>query len=269
MKKQFKRIYVEITNKCSLSCSFCSKLNRELKTMTVDEFKHVIEEIKPFTDYIYLHVKGEPLIHPELEKILEIAAINDIKVNITTNGTNIKRMIELFSKQSCIRQVNISLHALEAITKKDEYLDGIIEIIEYIKKTKKFYLSLRIWIDNKNINNYIKSYLCDKLMLENIDDLGEVIYWSYDEKFDWPSLNDDFFSDKGRCLGAKSHIGILANGDVVPCCLDGDGVIKLGNVFEDSLETILNGQRFKNIIQGFNENKLIEELCQKCKYRRK
>lgn len=268
-KKKFKKIYIEITNKCTLKCSFCSKLNRELRTMSLDEFKHIISEVKNYTDYIYLHVKGEPLIHPELEEILNIAYNNGILVNITTNGTNIIRCLELLRKQNAIRQVNVSLHALEVVNKKEEYLDGVIELIKFVRETKKFYLSLRIWIDNKNVNEYIKTYLCDKLMVENIDELGDNIYWSFDEEFDWPNINDDFFCDKGSCLGTKTHIAILANGDVVPCCLDGDGIIKLGNVFEESLESIFNGKRFLSIQNGFNNNKLVEELCQKCKYRRK
>lgn len=237
--------------------------------MKLDEFKHVINEVKKFTDYIYLHVKGEPLIHPELEEILNIAYNNDITVNITTNGTNIKNMFDLFESQKSIRQVNVSLHALEAVINKEEYLDNVAKLIKFVRETKKFYLSLRIWIDNKNINEYIKSYLCDKLMIESINELGDNVYWSYDKEFIWPNINDDFFCDKGSCLGTKTHIAILVNGDVVPCCLDGDGVIKLGNVFEESLESILNGSRFMSIQNGFNNNKLVEELCQKCKYRRK
>ena len=95
---KFKKIYVEITNKCNLNCSFCSKLKRELKTMSKDEFKHVISEIKPYTDYIYLHLKGEPLIHPDLEDILKIAKENNIIVNITTNGTKLSDTLDIIKK---------------------------------------------------------------------------------------------------------------------------------------------------------------------------
>ena len=267
--KKFKKIYIEITNKCSLKCSFCSKLERELKTMTVSEFEYIINQVKPFTDYIYLHVKGEPLIHPNLKEILDIAYQNNIIVNITTNGTNIGKMLDLFKEQKCIRQINVSLHALEAINNKEEYLNNVVRLIEYVRNTKKFYLSLRIWIDNVDVNKYIKSYLCDKLNVEDINILGENIYWSYDEEFTWPNLNDEFFCDRGSCYGTKTHIAILVNGDVVPCCLDGNGVIKLGNVFEESLESILNGGRYISIRDGFDQNKLVEKLCQKCKYRRK
>ena len=265
---KFKKIYVEITNKCNLNCSFCSKLEREYKDMTIDEFKYVISEIKDYTKYIYLHVKGEPLAHPYFKDIVEIAEANDIKINITTNGTNIPNVLSVLKNSKAIRQINISLHALEAILKKEEYLDKIIEIIKVVEESN-FYLSLRIWIDNEEVNNLIKEYLKEKLNAENLDNIGKGIFWSYDSEFEWPTLENEIVSYTGKCLGTKTHVAILANGDVVPCCLDANGVIKLGNIFETKFSDIINGERFNNMTKGFNNNKLVEELCQKCKYRRK
>ncbi len=266
-KKIFKRIYIEITNKCNLKCSFCSKLEREFKDMSIDEFGQVISEISEYTDYIYLHVKGEPLIHKDFSKILDIANQNKIFVNITTNGVLIDKVKDVLFSENSIRQINISLHALETISEKEKYLDNIVDLIKKVNETKTFYLSLRLWIDNEKLNNYIKDFFKRKLGSDLY--LGENVFWSFDEEFEWPSLTEEKISEKGKCLGTKSHIAILSNGDVVPCCLDGNGIIKLGNIFEDGLNTILNSKRFNDIRQGFNNNILVEELCQKCKYRRK
>jgi len=270
MAKKFKKIYVEITNRCNLSCSFCSKLKRELKDMSVLEFSHVIEEIKDYTDYIYLHVKGEPLIHKDFEKILSIAHENNVFVNITTNGVFLNNVSDiLFNGKNTVRQINVSLHALESIKDKEKYLIQIAELIKKVSQAKAFYLSLRIWIDNEEINTYINDFLCKKLSVDDLSKLGSNVFMCYDKEFEWPSLEGEYLGNKGKCLGTKSHIAILSNGDVVPCCLDGNGVMVLGNVYNDSLKTILNSKRFKDMNQGFNDNKLVEELCQKCKYRRK
>lgn len=268
-KNKFKKIYVEITNRCNLSCSFCSKLKRDLRDMTVSEFEHIMKEIKEYTDYIYLHVKGEPLIHKDFSEILKVAKENNIIVNITTNGVNLSNVMDILFSDNSIRQINLSLHALEVIKDKDRYLDNVVELIKKVNQTKAFYLTLRIWIDNKDVNNYINNYLCEKLQVDNLDKLGNNVFWSFDSEFEWPSLDGEYIGNVGKCLGTKTHIAILSNGDVVPCCLDGNGVMLLGNVYEDSLKTILEGKRFNNINQGFNQNKLVEELCQKCKYRRK
>nr|WP_266096384.1 SPASM domain-containing protein [Aliarcobacter butzleri] len=64
-----------------------------------------------------------------------------------------------------------------------------------------------------------------------------------------------------------SHFGVLSNGDVVPCCLDKDAIINLGNIEDNSLKNILTSKRVKDIQNGFKKDILVEELCQKCEYR--
>ena len=107
--KKFKKIYVEITNICNLNCPFCSKDNNKLKEMTKEEFEYILKKINNYTDYLYLHVKGEPLLHSKLNEIIELCDKYHKKVNITTNGTLLKDNLEIMKK---VRQINISLHSL-------------------------------------------------------------------------------------------------------------------------------------------------------------
>ena len=75
MKKKYKKIYIEITNKCNLNCTFCGEVKRKKEKITLENFEEIIKKINNYTDYIYLHVKGEPLLHPEIDKILEVKII--------------------------------------------------------------------------------------------------------------------------------------------------------------------------------------------------
>ena len=106
----YKRVYIEITNICNLNCSFCPKSDRDKKVMTVPEFENIINKINGYTKHIYLHVKGEPLMHPHLDKIIKIANKNNINVNITTNGRLLKDKLDIINNNK-IRQINISLHS--------------------------------------------------------------------------------------------------------------------------------------------------------------
>lgn len=273
---KFKKIYIEITNFCNKNCSFCSKTNRNLKEMSLEDFYNVINEVKKYTDYIYLHVKGEPLLHSKFDEILNICDLNNIKVNITTNGSLIKKREEILKKHNCIRQMNISIHS---ITNKEEVNDILTSLIS-IRKDNNFYVVYRYWTlpfnykisDNMIMKEIIKYYKFDNNMINKINGednikIDKYTYINKASEFVWPSLQNDYYNEEGYCLGLKSHIAILSDGTVVPCCLDGEGIIKLGNIFEKSLDEILSCKYTIDIINGFKNNKKICELCKHCSFK--
>lgn len=270
----FKKVYLEIGNICNLHCHFCSLDNRKKEFMSVSDFHKIALEVKKVTDYIYLHVKGEPLIHPHFEEILDICTEQNLQVNITTNGTKLAEKLETLKEKTCIRQVNISAHALSEVSfnEREEYLNSLFSLIEYVLQTKAFYLSIRLWIKNEEINNLILNFLNEKLNLEekvtlNTKKILDNVYLSIDEEFVWPSLENDFVSNSGRCYGAINQIAILVNGDVVPCCLDSNGVMVLGNCLKQPLTEILNQKRYIDMRDGFKKGIVKEELCKHCLYR--
>ena len=275
MKKRFKKIYIEITNKCNLNCSFCSRTTKEGKELTIDEFIEIISKIKDYTDYVYLHVQGEPLLHKDLEEFLNICEDNNIKVNITTNGTLINNYVDIFKKSKSLRQINISLHSEN---NKKNYYDEVFSSCK--KLSSNIYISYRIWNLNTlkptkeliNIIDKISEYyeLDDSLKESILKEKSTKIYINTfvdkDNLFEWPDLNNSVDKD-GFCYALKTHIGILSDGTVVPCCLDRDGIINLGNIFKESLDDILNKKITKDIIDGFKNNKAVHPLCKKCNFR--
>lgn len=263
--KKFKKIYIEITNMCNLNCSFCSKDNRQKKELSLSEFENILKKIDKFTDYLYLHVKGEPLLHSNFEKILRLCKKYNKQVNITTNGTLLNKKINDIIN-STVRQVNISMHSLKN--------DDIKEILDCSKilSDNGIYVVFRFWVYNDLQNNLIneiaKYYDCQiDNSLCNIK-VDQNVYINKDEEFVWPSLANKQYRKNGTCLGLKTHIAILSDGTVIPCCLDSNGIINLGNILNEDLEVILSKDRTKKIINGFNNNKLCEELCQKCGFKR-
>ncbi|HEY5525058.1 MAG TPA: radical SAM protein, partial [Clostridium sp.] len=133
--KKYKKIYIEITNVCNLSCSFCPKTERKSKFLSVDEFKTVLKEIKPYTKYIYFHLMGEPLLNPNLEEFLRLAYEEDFKVNITTNGTLLRSVKDILLRSKALRQINISLHSFEANNKEVSFQEYFDEVLGFIKET--------------------------------------------------------------------------------------------------------------------------------------
>ena len=281
--KKFKKVYIEITNVCNLSCNFCPKTSRKLKFMDKKSFKYVAESIKPYTDHVYFHLMGEPFLNKELESFLEISEENQLKVNITTNGTLINEVKDILFSAPALRQVNISLHSFEANEEQIDFYEYINNIIYFVKEaTDKtdIICSLRLWnldtiysaSNNMNIDIFklleqefeLQSDLKEKLKEKNSFKLKNNVYISMGEKFKWPSLEIEELGERAFCYGLRDQIGILVNGIVVPCCLDSDGSIPLGNIFENNLEEILNSKRAKDIYDGFSGRKAVEDLCKRC-----
>ena len=260
--KKFKKIYVEITNICNLNCPFCSKDNNKLKEMTKEEFEYILKKINNYTDYLYLHVKGEPLLHSKLNEIIELCDKYHKKVNITTNGTLLKDNLEIMKK---VRQINISLHSL---LDKEKLFD-ILKCGDYLSDNN-VQVVYRFWTENNSdlIEKILNYYNYNKDITNNMK-LKNNLYLNRSFEFIWPNLNNNFITDQGTCYGLNTHIAILVDGTVVPCCLDSNKNINLGNILEENLEDILNKEKTQKILKGFKENKLIEPLCQRCDFRKK
>lgn len=284
--KRFKKVYIEITNSCNLDCHFCPKTNRKLKMMTENEFERILEQIKPYTDHIYFHLMGEPLSHPKLETFLKLSAEKGFKVNITTNGSLIFKVKEILLKSTALRQINISLHSFEANDLKvplENYLKQVTDFIKEANQETSIICSLRLWnMDSdalkgeNSLNNKILEKLQEQLHLEKdfLKDVAQAsgvkikdrVYINKAEKFEWPDINREIISDKMFCYGLRDQMGILVDGTVVPCCLDSEGNIGLGNIYEKSLETILTNQRAIALYEGFSKRCAVEEMCKRCGY---
>ncbi len=269
----YNKVYIEITNICNMNCSFCHGHKREKRQMSLDEFTIVLDKLKGQTEYIYYHLMGEPLTHSKLPEFIKTAGERGFKSIITTNGTLLnKRKTELLN--AGLHKVNISLHSFENGT-DDTHKRYVNENADFAKEAaeKGTIVVFRLW--NKGCDEG-KNDISMQLLKENISGewkentrgikIRDKIYLEWGERFEWPDINAEVQGNKFFCYGLKDQFGILCDGTVVPCCLDSDGVICLGNIFGENIEDILSCERAKNIVDGFRCGKASEELCKKCGY---
>ena len=254
--------------------------------MNEEAFVHVLKEIKPYTDHIYFHLMGEPFLNKNIGTFLDIAELHGMKVNITTNGTLIKKVQEKLLPKKALRQINISLHSFEAndtAGSLDTYVSDIAAFINEAREKSGIICSIRLWnMDTaelkacNELNDDILSLLEEKLGLDfRISEklqqsmgikLKDGVYLNMAEKFEWPDMDRDVIDEHVFCYGLRDQIGILVDGTVVPCCLDSEGNIPLGNIFSSSLEDILNSERAVAMYDGFSRRFATEELCKRCGY---
>ncbi len=270
-KKRFNKVYIEITNVCNLNCSFCTPCDRQKRFMTKEEFDIITDKVKPFTDYIYLHVLGEPLLHPELSDFLDIAQEKNLKVIITTNGTLLNKCKDIILSKKCIFKVNVSLHSFEANQNVnfDEYIENCFDFCEKASG-KGIVCVLRLW--NKNgkdtLNEKIickmREFFKDGFFTPNSKGLyiKEKLFVEYGEKFEWRESREK--EGSMRCYALKDQAAVLCDGRVVPCCIDANANLVLGNIFNEDFEIIINSPKAKALREGFDRGEAKFDFCKKC-----
>lgn len=271
----FKKIYIEITNVCNLKCKFCPDTTRTKQFISVENFEEIIKKIHTYTNLVCLHVKGEPLLHNNLEDLLRTLERYNLKANITTNGTLLKDKLEIIKNSKAVRQINISLHSsTQNEVFNNQYFKDIFDGVEELKDK---IISYRLWnlqtIKENNINDDIIQEIENYYNIANLKEqlskneylkIRENMFINQDTEFTWPDMNKENVIERGKCLALKGQIAILVDGTVVPCCLDNNGDIGLGNILEATLEEILNKPKSIEIKKNFEKRIITCKLCKTC-----
>ena len=274
---RFHKFYLEISNISNLKCSFCPGTKREKQTLTISEFTSLLPKLRPYSDYLYFHIMGEPLCHPQLSVFLSLAGDAGFKVILTTNGTLLNKNQEMLLSSPALHKVNISLHAFEANDLAVPFSEYLRECFAFGKAAEgKKLVVYRLWNQGgqEERNHEILSAM-ETAFPEPWKEgsrgvqIGEKVFLEYGKKFEWPDMEAEYSGEAVFCYGLRDQIGVLCDGTVVPCCLDHEGDIALGNLFEESLEEILEKPRTKAIYDGFCNRKATEDLCRRCGYARR
>ena len=274
----FKRVYVEITNVCNLHCSFCPGTRRRARYLTAEEFRLLAQKLRPYTAFLYFHVLGEPLLHPALSELLEIAGSHGFRVCLTTNGTLLSRQLPALLRSPAIHKISVSLHSFEAndsVGTLSAYLSEVWESCLALSE-RGVLCALRLWNEGglDAENGRIFAFLSQKIGCEVSElptdrrgnrTLLPHIFLERAEKFDWPEP-DAPRENVQFCHALRQQIAVLCDGTVVPCCLDGEGRIPLGNLLREDLSDILESPRALAMADGFARRHPSEELCRRCGY---
>lgn len=283
---QFHRVYIEITNICGLACSFCPTKTVPSKIMSLAFFEKILLQLMDYTKTLAFHVMGDPLTLSNLDEYLLLAKRYGFEVELTTSGYYLGKTKPQTLFLEPVRQLNISLNSYNKNSLNisfEEYINPILDLcIQKIARFEKPFINLRLWnlddiCSEAQYNNAVFEKLSssfgvtidtDQIYTQKIKSirLAPKVILNFDSYFEWPSLNS-LHQSHAACHGLKSHIAVLCDGVVVPCCLDSEGIIALGNLNHTTLKEILNSKRATEMILGFKNGKAVEELCKKCSYK--
>lgn len=285
MKKRFHKVHIEITNICNLQCSFCPAVIRDNKMMDLDTFRSIVQQVAPLTQLICLHLMGDPLVHPKLNEMIEICDEFNANIFLVTNGVLMRPEKFDLLLHTRFYQINFSLHSFfDNFPNKDpsNYLERIFTFTERaLEERPTLYLNYRLWnlndpLGSQTPNTEMLQHICQRFDFDAPSELDvrkrksinikQRLYLHFDTEFIWPSLDLPTLGSRGTCYGLSSHFGILVDGTVVPCCLDKEAAIVLGNVTDTPILDILGSHRAQTMIKGFKQRQLVEDLCQRCQY---
>ena len=281
--KQIKKAYVEITNMCNRSCAFCPGTTREKAFMTEESFGLILRLLAGHVRSLYFHLMGEPLLHPLLGRFFDLAGEAGLPVNLTTNGTLLHRTAGMLLGKPTLRQVNVSLHGLPCDDMGAQVLEQAIAFARQASAQGRPIVAFRLWNEQRGEGNEENRWILDRLgeeygladlSLDAVTDgrglmLAGGVYLNLAGQFNWPGADQEEVGGRGFCMGLRDQIGVLVDGTVVPCCLDAEGAIPLGNLLEQTLEEILNSDRAKALREGFSQRAVVEQLCRRCGYRKR
>lgn len=265
------RCYVEITNVCNLRCDFCPGHHRPSRQLTLEEFDLVTERLRDRVTFLYFHLMGEPLLHPLLPQFITMARDRGFHTVLTSNGTLLPRAMALL--EALPHKVQLSLHSHEGNGHGllSRYMDSVLSFALPAAE-RGTCVVLRLWNQGGHDaeNDEVLALLQERVphpWVTRPDGfrLRDNLYLEFDRKFQWPDSHS--VSSPALpvfCKALRKQIGILSDGSLVPCCLDHDGDITLGNIFTQTLDEILSSPRATALLHGFDHHTATEPLCQSC-----
>ena len=266
----FSRVYLEITNICNLHCRFCPGTKRQPRFLSPAEFARLLQKLKGSTDYLYFHLMGEPLLHPQLSELLFLAGKYQYYVNITSNGVLLPEKGSVLLGAPSLHRINLSLQAWEGNGCAFDENSYVNSCADFAKRAaaKGIVVSLRLWngaaAGNETLLAALRaSFPAPWQKAQKNTVLAERIFLEEAARFDWPDIGGAE-RDAHFCRGLRDHVGVLCDGTVVPCCLDSEGTIALGNLFTQELDEILSSPRACAIRDGFSRRAPAEALCRRC-----
>ena len=280
-----RKAFLEITNVCNLRCSFCPGTGRKPAFMPFSVFEAILLKLEGYAEYLYFHLMGEPLLHPDLLRMIARAKELGFRPMLTTNGTLLGSCGEALASGS-VYKVSISMHAFydgtlhfaKGTDRGPTLEDYCLPCFRFAKRAAEngTIAVFRLWNLEDGVcdgrNEAVLALLHEAFPGEWRKNrsgfcLSERIFLEWGERFSWPDPLEPDYGKGGFCYGLRDQIGILCDGTVVPCCLDRNGLMALGNLKDSSLADIVSSERAKRIYDGFTGRCAEEELCRHCGYR--
>lgn len=266
---------LEITNQCNANCIMCprAKMKRKIGYMELSLLKQIAEEAKGRTELIFLHLAGEPLLHPQIFEMIKLCRKVGIKTAFSTNAVLLdedmsKRLLESPPDLLTLSLDGTNKKTYEKIRKRTDYemvLSNIQGFLKLKSKAKRPPYTIIQLI-------YMKENATEAEAFLSIWKRSQVDAARIKPFFNYPGLDEDLCAlpksqneFRKPCILIWRQLTVYWDGTVVACCQDFLSQSVLGNLKENSLEEIWNGslmQQMRMIHAQGRRDKI--PLCRDC-----
>lgn len=273
---------VETVLGCELKCPECAVgggfTTRQRGMMSFDDFRIIADKIKPFCEYLYLHIWGEPMLNKDIFKMIEYAS-TFTRTNISTNGNSIN---DIKASQLITSGVSTIIVSIDGVTQEvyEQYrikgsvaiaLDALRQLQHYNCRLDQPVQIIPQFIVMKHNEHEMDKFadVCSRL---GLTPSFKAPYFRTNKYKATNGYRRQRYSNittlrnaMSKCESIKNGtFNILLDGSVVACCHDYDKFTCFGNIYKESVMEIWHKASFKmfrhNIV-----NKNAPEFClQRC-----
>lgn len=284
-------ITIEPTNMCNLKCSVCETgaglLGREKGCMTLERFKVIIDKIALHVNTLMFYFMGEPFLNRHAYDMIRYAKKKGIPfVDTCTNGdiVNPAELVSCGIDRICFQIGGITqeTHQVYRINSNlERVLDNIKETLRLRREhgsDMQVESGFILMKHNEHEVSLYKKYMFDlgvdrALIVDpcvrSVEQGHEMLpndkrHWIYDPSAFIKGVLRPKNSPNNICPWVYYSMVILVSGDIVPCCRDATGKFVMGNILQQNLEDIWNGEKYLNFRECINKNQKSLEICRLC-----
>ncbi len=273
-------ITIEITNRCDVDCIYCPRrtMVRKKGNMELDFFKDIIDQCRGYINIVRFLGLGEPILHPELNKMIQYCRDNGVATRVFTNANTLNQTKGEMLIDTGLDEIQIGFDGTtkktyEALKRHGNYEQVKQNIEQFLalkrKKGAEKPFTVVKMIYTPQTENEIEDYLtqwspiADSVEIHPFSGLGGLVN-SVDEVAD-KTYRDELSVRELPCTSLWSQQVVWWNGDVVPCVVDYDGECILGNLKKDTLKEIWNNGPMRKIRREHIKHNFSEiKICAHC-----
>lgn len=271
MRLKNPEVRIETTTHCNANCTICprDKFTRIKTTMPYSHFRKLVKQAVDLdAKLISLFGYGEPLMDGGLVDKIALCTLNGLDTFITTNGSMLSESRAHSLLSAGLKKIRFSVHGMEENYEKVhrglKWRKVFGNISKFCAINEVDYLGrCRTAVSVIPMHNECP-YLFRYLWENKVDELEIWRPHNWGDSKDYRVQNE-----KKRTCGRPFNgpIQINADGTMMVCCFDYNGVLTVGDTYKNTIEEILKGEPF-NKIRWLHENDLHRgTLCEHCDQR--